>query len=140
MNIQFHETAPSKKEQFFYYNTLVGLVKTLESSFTTIDLRNDCRVCGKISKVDGYMNIEMENVNFYDLKGDKKALKSFYINARNIRNIRIPPEKDVLALFKHECTRTVKKPKQSKTHTFKVSRAMKRNAETIAEAYTIKEK
>lgn len=69
MNIPFRGTAPSKKEQFLFYNTLIGLVGTLESSYTTIDLRNDCYVCGKISKVDGYMNVELENVDFYDIRG-----------------------------------------------------------------------
>lgn len=66
-------------------------------------------------------------------------MKNFFIHARNIRNVHIPPEKDVIALFKRECSRTINRPKQSK-NTFKVSRAMKRNAETIAEAYAIKEK
>lgn len=59
----------SKEDKFFFYNTLTGLVKGLEGQYTTIDLRNESCVTGKITFIDGQMNVEMEDVVFYDAKG-----------------------------------------------------------------------
>lgn len=64
----------SKKEKFFFYNTLAGLLKALEGQYTTIDLRNESCVTGKITFIDAHMNVEMEDVVFYDAKGNQILL------------------------------------------------------------------
>lgn len=64
-----NSSTASKKEILLFFNTLCGLVKNLERRYTTVDLRNECCVTGKIIKVDGFMNIEMEDVVFYDMRG-----------------------------------------------------------------------
>lgn len=64
-----NSTNASKSEISIYFNTLAGLVKNLENRFTTIDLRNEVCVTGKIVRVDAHMNIEMEDVIFYDMRG-----------------------------------------------------------------------
>lgn len=43
----------SSKEKFFYHNTLLCLVKSLQGRNITIDLRNDAYVCGNAFSVDG---------------------------------------------------------------------------------------
>ncbi|KAJ8932072.1 hypothetical protein NQ314_014974 [Rhamnusium bicolor] len=65
----------SKRDIFGYYNTLSGLVKGLEGKYTTIDLRNECCVTGKIIKVDGGMNVEMRDVIFYDSRGGEQLIE-----------------------------------------------------------------
>lgn len=55
--------------KFLTLNTLVGLVKGLEGKCTTIDLRNESYVTGRITNVCSYMGIELEKVLFYDPRG-----------------------------------------------------------------------
>lgn len=69
-NEQVERKTLSKEEKFFFYNTLTGLLKALEGQYTTIDLRNESCVTGKITFIDAHMNIEMEDVVFYDAKGN----------------------------------------------------------------------
>jgi hypothetical protein len=42
----------SKQEKYFLYNGLVCLVQSLEGRYTTVDLRNESSVTGKIEQVD----------------------------------------------------------------------------------------
>lgn len=60
----------TKCEQFHIYNSLVLLVKALEGEYTTVDLRDEAYVTGKIAEVDGFMNIEMEDCIFYNSRGN----------------------------------------------------------------------
>lgn len=60
----------TKKERFLYYNSLVCLAKALEGYYTIVDLRNEAYLSGKIESVDGYMNIEMSDVTFYNPRGN----------------------------------------------------------------------
>lgn len=75
----------SKKEILLFFNTLCGLVKNLEKRYTTIDLRNECCVTGKIIKVDGFMNIEMEDVVFYDMRGSLISIYKCTTKKQNIK-------------------------------------------------------
>lgn len=59
----------SKVEKYRFYNSLVCLARALTGKYIVIDLRNDACVTGKIDHVDGYMNIEMEDVVFYNPRG-----------------------------------------------------------------------
>ena len=43
----------SKREKFESFNGLVCLAQGIEGSFTTVDLRNESYVTGKIEQVDG---------------------------------------------------------------------------------------
>jgi len=42
----------TKQEKYFLFNGLVCLVQGLEGRYTTIDLRNESCVMGKIEQVD----------------------------------------------------------------------------------------
>lgn len=59
----------TKKEKHLYYNTLACLAKALEGYYTVVDLRNEACITGKIAQVDGYMNLQMEDVVFYNPRG-----------------------------------------------------------------------
>lgn len=67
---------PSKAEKFNFYNSLICLAKALTGKYTIVDLRNDASVTGKINFVDGYMNIEMEDVVFYNPRGELITYKT----------------------------------------------------------------
>lgn len=43
----------TSREQFFYHNTLLCLIKALEGKNITVDLRDDAHVCGEVTIVDG---------------------------------------------------------------------------------------
>jgi hypothetical protein len=43
----------SKREKFNLFNGLLCLVQSLEGKYTTVDLRNESCVTGKIEQVDG---------------------------------------------------------------------------------------
>lgn len=81
-----------KLEKRLLYNTLSCVVKGLEGLYTTIDLRNEATVTGKISFVDGFMNVEMEDVVFYDPRGDLYSFDTFYVQKRMIRFVHIPKD------------------------------------------------
>lgn len=61
----------SRRERYRYYNSLVCLAKALEGHYTAIDLRNEASLTGKIEYVDGFMNVEMADVTFYNPRGTK---------------------------------------------------------------------
>ncbi|KAJ9595254.1 hypothetical protein L9F63_013442 [Diploptera punctata] len=82
----------SRREKFNIYNGLVCLAQGIEGSYTTVDLRNESCVTGKIEQVDGYMNIMMSDAVFVDTRGVEFPFDSFFIQARNVRYIHIPQQ------------------------------------------------
>lgn len=60
----------TRREKYRYYNTLACLAKALEGYYTIVDLRNDASLTGKIEVVDGYMNVQMADVTFYNTRGN----------------------------------------------------------------------
>lgn len=62
---------PTPVEFYHFYNDMVCMVKGLEGDYTTIDLRDESCVTGKIINVDGYMNIEMEDCYYYNTRGNR---------------------------------------------------------------------
>lgn len=67
--MSFINKRPTKVEVFHYYNSLVCIPKALIGRYTLIDLRDDSCVSGRITDVDGYMNVQMEDVVFYNNRG-----------------------------------------------------------------------
>lgn len=63
------EGKATKKEKFQFYNSLACVVKSLEGQYTVVDLRNESTVTGKIKEMDGFWNLQMEDVMFYSPKG-----------------------------------------------------------------------
>lgn len=59
----------TRKEKYLYHNTLCTLVKAVENTITTIDLRNESCAIGKVVAADAYMNLELENATYYDPRG-----------------------------------------------------------------------
>lgn len=57
----------------------------LRNKRTTVELRNEGFVSGKIVEGDGFMNITMEDVTFTDPWGARLQFESFFIQNRLIR-------------------------------------------------------
>ncbi|KAB0804995.1 hypothetical protein PPYR_01965 [Photinus pyralis] len=125
----------TKKEHFQFYNSLTGLIKGLENEYTIIDLQNEECVSGKIKYVDGYMNIDLEDVIFYNSRGVGHKFEQFFVRGRLIRYVHIPKHLVAVDVFK-KYVGSLKRIKPRKpVHTFKRSRAMKYHKDTIADAY-----
>ncbi|CAH1110021.1 unnamed protein product [Psylliodes chrysocephalus] len=122
----------SKKENFLFHNTLVCLVKALEGTYTLVDLRNESCIAGKIVKVDGYMNIEMEEAVFIDARGNKHYFSQFFVRHRNIRYVHIPKDFKSVELMQDQLNgmNRFKKAKKEK-RTFKQVRAERYQKETL---------
>ena len=52
---------------------------------TTVELRNEGFVSGKIVEGDGFMNITMEDVTFTDPRGARLHFDTFFVQNRLIR-------------------------------------------------------
>lgn len=131
---------PSKYDMFKYYNTLAGLLKSLVNQYTTIDLRNESYVSGKIISADGNMNVEMTDVVFCDPRGNEYILENFFVLCRNIRYVHIPKKFNSLELIEKQLSSmSTKKPRKNQ-HTFKKVRAERKQKETLMSIYDQRQK
>nr|XP_022295049.1 U7 snRNA-associated Sm-like protein LSm10 [Crassostrea virginica] len=85
------------RERFLIRNTLLSLLKAVEGKETTIELRNENSVSGKVQNVDPYMNVLMNNVVFKSFRGASQKFTSFFVQGPNIRYVHIPDEIDMRA-------------------------------------------
>ncbi|KAJ8972876.1 hypothetical protein NQ317_015781 [Molorchus minor] len=135
----FRQSRDTKKDKYYFLNSLAGIVKALEGKYTIVDLRNDSCVTGKIVQVHGRMNIEMEDVVYYDSKGNEYVFSSFFLSERNIRYVHIPKRTSSTKLIKKQLRTVFFKPKtQKQKKTFKGKRAENYNEKILQEAYAKK--
>ena len=83
--------AGSKRERALAEKSLICLLQACEGYKTVVELRNESFAEGVLSQVDGYMNINMNNVQFTK-QGREKAmhLDKLFIQAKQIRFVHIP--------------------------------------------------
>lgn len=130
----------SKYDMFKFYNTLTGVVRALVNHYTIVDLRNESYVSGRIESVDGNMNIEMNDVVFYDPKGKKHMFEHFFISCRNIRYVHIPKKLNSVQLLERQLTAMSFKKSKKTEHTFKKVRAERKQKETLLSVYDQRQK
>lgn len=87
--------AAAARESYYIKNTLICLLKAVEGKVTTVELRNENSVTGKIDHVDGYMNISMSNVCYKSYRGIMTNFDSFFVQGVNVRFVHIPDEIDM---------------------------------------------
>jgi len=80
-------------------STLACILPTLRNKRTTIELRNESFVSGKIVEGDGFMNITMEDVTFTDPRGARLHFESFFVQNRLIRYVQVPQSVDLKNAF-----------------------------------------
>ena len=83
--------AGSKRERALAERNLVCLLQACEGHQTIVELRNESFAEGVLSQVDGYMNINMNNVQFTKQGRNKTIhLDELFIQAKQIRFVHIP--------------------------------------------------
>jgi len=85
----------STRERFKYENTLVCLLQALAGRKTTVELRNETAIEGKIVHVDGFMNTEMSRVTVTNRFGVEQQFTRFHIHGKRIRFVHIPSDVDI---------------------------------------------
>ncbi|XP_031834804.1 U7 snRNA-associated Sm-like protein LSm10 [Nomia melanderi] len=90
----------SSGERFNLFNSLAILLKAVENEKTTVDLRNEASVYGTIEHSDAFMNIVMKDCVFTDPRGDSYNYDMFFVQARNIRYVHIPPKIRIIPAIK----------------------------------------
>ncbi|CAK1599812.1 unnamed protein product [Parnassius mnemosyne] len=115
----------TSKEKFFYHNTLLCLVQSLQGQNITVDLRNDSYVCGTVVSVDGFMNISFSHAVYCDTKGNEFSFENLFVQARNIRYVHIPENISILGNIKEAVKKDFKK-KSFETSSVKKSRKAKK--------------
>ncbi|CAH2099910.1 unnamed protein product [Euphydryas editha] len=101
----------TSQEKFFYHNTLLCLVKSLQDKNITVDLRNDSYVCGQLVSVDGYMNLSLSKAVYCDTQGNEYYFDSLFVQARNIRYVHVPEYVSILGNIKNEFKKANRKDK-----------------------------
>ncbi|GFR24977.1 sm domain-containing protein, partial [Trichonephila clavata] len=74
----------SSRERAISSRTLVCLLQGLAGKVVHIDLRDETTITGKVDNVDGYMNIEMSNVDFQAPSGEVKKESSYLCHGKYI--------------------------------------------------------
>lgn len=94
----------TNREKFKIRNSLICLIKAAEGYITTVDLRNENTVTGKIECVDAYMNIFMTDATFKSWTGRTLEFTDFFIQGQNIRFVHIPDEINMRKAIENQCT------------------------------------
>ncbi|XP_065335462.1 U7 snRNA-associated Sm-like protein LSm10 [Cloeon dipterum] len=85
------------REKYFMHNSLVCLIQAVRNQYCTIELRNGDAVSGKLSFVDGFMNVSLEDAVFITSDDQQHHFEFFFVQARNIRFITIPQNVEITA-------------------------------------------
>jgi len=93
----------SAQERAILTSTLACLIKSLTNKRTTVELRNESFVTGKIVHSDGFMNISMEDVLFTDALGQKSKFDSFFVQNRLVRYVQIPKHVNIQQSLEDVC-------------------------------------
>ncbi|XP_034841146.1 U7 snRNA-associated Sm-like protein LSm10 [Maniola hyperantus] len=125
----------TSREKFFYHNTLLCLIRSLQDKNITVDLRNDSYVCGQLVAVDGFMNLSFCKAVYCDTQQNEYFFDNLFIQGRNIRYIHIPETMTILGSLTNELKRNKDKKLSLKPEvkSRKVTKALKQHMKTVAE-------
>ncbi|RUS88968.1 hypothetical protein EGW08_003304 [Elysia chlorotica] len=86
----------SARSKFFFYNTMVCLLKAIEGKKVTVEIRNGVKINGVLVNAEPTMNLDMVDVTLTPIKGMPLNYSKFYVKGRQIRYVVIPDEVDIL--------------------------------------------
>ncbi|XP_076760710.1 U7 snRNA-associated Sm-like protein LSm10 [Xylocopa sonorina] len=127
-------TLVSKQERYYFFNSLAILLKAVENERTTVDLRNEASICGIVEHADAYMNVVMRDCVFTDPRGDTYSYDMFFVQARNIRFVHIPPKIRIIPAIKEQLQHLLR-PRKDLTRTkstFRIKRTEQTQREGLA--------
>ena len=84
--------ASTKRELAIAERTLVCLLQACQGHKAIVELRNESYAEGTVDLVDGFMNVNMSNVQFTKNCSETVHLKELFIHGRQIRFVQIPDE------------------------------------------------
>ncbi|XP_076642025.1 5' nucleotidase A isoform X4 [Halictus rubicundus] len=127
-------TQESRAEQYNLFNTLSILLRAVKNEKTTVDLRNEASVYGTIEHTDAFMNIIMKDCVFTDPRGDSYNYDMFFVQARNIRYVHIPPKIRIVPAIKEQIQRLIgdRRPVNDTNRTFRNIRTKQTQREGLA--------
>lgn len=85
----------SAAEKHAKANTLSCVIGLCIGKVTTVELRNESHVTGRVVEVDGFMNTTLREAEFCDPMGFRRKFDVFFVPKRLIRYVQIPPEIDI---------------------------------------------
>ncbi|XP_062501566.1 U7 snRNA-associated Sm-like protein LSm10 [Corticium candelabrum] len=98
--------------------TLVCLLQALEGRNTTIELRNETSIDGRVVHVDGMMNVALASATFNTPDGTKLELQDAFIQGRQIRYVHIPEDIDIMQAIRKQISElTTRKPSEARRRT-----------------------
>lgn len=83
-------------------NSLTVLLKGLEGKVTTIELRNESSVRGRIDSVDYLMNVTLTDAVVFSLDGRQLICEEFFVQGKNVRYIHIPDDVDIMKTIEEQ--------------------------------------
>eukprot|EP00088_Acartia_fossae_P016073 TRINITY_DN18968_c0_g1_i1.p1 TRINITY_DN18968_c0_g1~~TRINITY_DN18968_c0_g1_i1.p1 ORF type:complete len:156 (-),score=25.39 TRINITY_DN18968_c0_g1_i1:169-636(-) len=83
------------QDKFLQATTLSGLLQSCRGKRTTIELRNEAYVTGKVVDVDGFMNVKLEAATMLDPAGNTINFDNFYVQNKLVRYVQIPENIDI---------------------------------------------
>eukprot|EP00041_Stephanoeca_diplocostata_P010196 m.162365 g.162365 ORF g.162365 m.162365 type:complete len:158 (-) comp18066_c1_seq1:292-765(-) len=89
-------------------NTLTCLLQGMQGIETTVELRNESTVSGKIISVDSYMNTIIGDAVFQKHLGKPQLHESFFVVGKYIRYVHIPDDMHVEGVI-HERIKATRK-------------------------------
>lgn len=84
---------PPAQERAISCKTLICFLQSLVDERVTIELKDDCRVTGRLVHVDAYMNCTMTNVliqtplTYLSDEYEKKKVPDYFVNGTRIRYV-----------------------------------------------------
>ncbi|XP_055512071.1 U7 snRNA-associated Sm-like protein LSm10 [Leucoraja erinacea] len=86
----------SIKERTISENSLIILLQGIHGHVTTVELRDESSVRGRIINVDAFMNVRLSEVLYTDRAGKALQLDDFFVTGRNVRYVHIPDEISII--------------------------------------------
>ncbi|XP_013794732.1 U7 snRNA-associated Sm-like protein LSm10 [Limulus polyphemus] len=92
----------SLRERALSTKTLVCLLQALQERETTVELRNEVSILGRIEIVDGYMNLTMTDVTLTTPNNEQQKYESFFVQGKQVRFVHIPDDINIVEAIKKQ--------------------------------------
>lgn len=112
--------------------SLACLLHALQGSCTTIELRSEITVRGRVHHVESCMNIVVTEATSTKLNGESSHFEQMFIRGAQIRYVHIPDEVDVMATIVKQ-TAILTKPRVPREAMYQRQRVSRSKLERIRE-------
>uniref|UniRef100_UPI00398F8036 U7 snRNA-associated Sm-like protein LSm10 n=1 Tax=Pristiophorus japonicus TaxID=55135 RepID=UPI00398F8036 len=86
----------SIKERTVAENSLIIPLQGLHGHITTVELRDESSVRGRVDNVDAFTNVRLSEVTYTDQWGKVSHLDNFFVTGSNVRYVHIPVEINII--------------------------------------------